>query len=189
MRNGNFFLHCLVQPHNLVLILPMRNGNLDFFKSCLNVKKFLSYLWGMETFSPVFSVNPNISRSYPTYEEWKLGWACQVSWPCYGRFLSYLWGMETILLQPCPQPIQPFLSYLWGMETHFHHHCCYHKFFLVLILPMRNGNFSSNAIPTRDALFLSYLWGMETIFLFLLVLPYILRSYPTYEEWKLWSLI
>ena len=54
-----------------VLILPMRNGNnvLWTFNPQM-VEKFLSYLWGMETFVPTSYYGTNYC-SYPTYEEWK----------------------------------------------------------------------------------------------------------------------
>ena len=104
---------------NTVLILPMRNGN-------LNLRQFF----------------------------WlKL---CIL-------FLSYLWGMETKQGRGFPSPLRAeFLSYLWGMET-WHKGSSYWGRFLVLILPMRNGNTGFN-------LFLLY---YTTV-----------RSYPTYEEWK-----
>ena len=55
MRNGNMVI--LIReatPKSFVLILPMRNGN---FKICYPsfqlVFKFLSYLWGMETYKNI----------------------------------------------------------------------------------------------------------------------------------------
>jgi len=55
-----------------------------------------------------------------------------------------------------------FLSYLWGMETNFD---------IPIIL--------------SDKKFLSYLWGMETSKnLYVQHRHMLLRSYPTYEEWK-----
>ena len=165
MRNGNVICQPSPVPEIMVLILPMRNGN---GKWCVwwNVYyKFLSYLWGMETLRK-WQEDSHLFR-WVLILPMRNGNSTPFLFSLFPfTFLSYLWGMETL-------PIQVYIVL----------HC------QVLILPMRNGNFSSNAIPTRDALFLSYLWGMETIFLFLLVLPYILRSYPTYEEWKLWSLI
>ena len=104
-----------------VLILPMRNGNIDnniILQYC-NYNGFLSYLWGMETILPI--------RNYKTF----------------GGFLSYLWGMETdkrlkkflevitfVLILPMRngngvydddyyRAKRLFLSYLWGMETDY----------------------------------------------------------------------
>ena len=56
---------------------------------------------------------------------------------------------------------------------------------IVLILPMRNGNFCIFYIKFFYRFsFLSYLWGMETWDLFLVHLCVCSSSYPTYEEWK-----
>ena len=57
MRNGNIYFDAYSSAPNSVLILPMRNGNNIIFL-CFN-KSFqsLSYLWGMET---------------PTSKEWKI---------------------------------------------------------------------------------------------------------------------
>ena len=119
------------------------------------------------------------------------------------KFLSYLWGMETQVLTCFYYIIPPFLSYLWGMETLFRF--CQILSFLVLILPMRNGN------PPHIFFLLSYLvlilpmrngnsksivrrWNSFIV----LILPmrngnnirfdnsgfFSSRSYPTYEEWK-----
>jgi len=144
-----------------VLILPMRNGNSYSNVSSFICSMFLSYLWGMET---SLYLSPECASTL---------------------FLSYLWGMET-------QVFSLFLA----------------KILIVLILPMRNGNFfhftssfflifmflsylwgMETAISHTDAkmtlLFLSYLWGMETP-LASVSLSHLPRSYPTYEEWKLW---
>ena len=78
-------------------------------------------------------------------------------------FLSYLWGMETLLLST------PRLLSL-----------------RVLILPMRNGNYSGYFDGKNIFfVFLSYLWGMETLREITLPFLCLLCSYPTYEEWKL----
>ena len=103
-----------------------------------------------------------IVRSYPTYEEWKQ--VCVVDFfRLYYSFLSYLWGMETSILILFKICYKLFLSYLWGMETPillFY----FLSFYIVLILPMRNGN----SWITSD-----------------LAIGGALSSYPTYEEWKL----
>ena len=123
--------------------------------------------------------------SYPTYEEWKpiwrLFWSFFKSW-----FLSYLWGMETLSSSNCPVKMSfRFLSYLWGMETQWNSRIKLKKF-LVLILPMRNGNMRGGIrqkkyqraliLPMRNG---NYFWH-------LMKYPKLLPgSYPTYEEWKL----
>ena len=145
----------------MVLILPMRNGNLKLYT---------------KTFS-------SLDGSYPTYEEWKLLKYLLARRPI-SLFLSYLWGMETdhvhivyndsnkVLILPMRNgnPILsilgiiwllPFLSYLWGMETNY----------ITLLLDM-------------VLRFLSYLWGMETLFHQPDIISFCHSSYPTYEEWK-----
>ena len=122
-----------------VLILPMRNGNYKCIQKdlCIN-QKFLSYLWGMETFPP------HICSEYSCLS-----------------FLSYLWGMETKDLRLRILTIFMFLSYLWGMETF----CCsvigksgsssyptYEEW----------KQFTSERAACVSSLFLSNLWGMET---------------------------
>ena len=105
-------------------------------------------------------IRTQLESSYRTYEEWK---------PCIfdimakcSRFLPYLWGMETQVPSYLPSSYPKFLPYLWGMETLFHHERLdgsgyrsyrtyeewkqtfqvYHlKHFIVLTVPMRNGNF------------------------------------------------
>ena len=81
----------------LVLILPMRNGNLHFQLLVTHFcqAKFLSYLWGMETWDANQRAYVGGHSSYPTYEEWKLLYVRLISHIKF-RFLSYLWGMETL---------------------------------------------------------------------------------------------
>ena len=102
-------------------------------------------------------------------------------------FLSYLWGMETWWRQILHFWVGRFSSYptyeewkhtLWNFINLY--------WIYVLILPMRNGNYPSRINFPRCS--------------FVLILPYEewkhgrdsvfrawkeLRSYPTYEEWKL----
>ena len=70
--------------------------------------------------------------------------------------------METRACQGCLREDTKFLSYLWGMETL---ESLYQPIFraLVLILPMRNGNYSLQKYRCKN------LYSC---------------SYPTYEEWK-----
>ena len=60
-----------------------------------------------------------------------------------------------------PEAHMSFLSYLWGMETDAIHYELARRFE-----------------------FLSYLWGMETWYGVCYVDKLVIRSYPTYEEWK-----
>jgi len=175
---------------NLVLILPMRNGNLltKLFNFPIS-SSFLSYLWGMET-SP--STSP--STSYTSV------------------FLSYLWGMETIsthnsvssgdifvLILPMRNgnsnrttvyniEFLLFLSYLWGMETYLMELIC---ILWTLFLSYLWGMETASILVETDEIvpaFLSYLWGMET-WKSKVLLSRNSSSYPTYEEWKPFSLI
>ena len=199
----NYSTYCIV------LILPMRNGNakteritnfmLWSFLSYLwgmetksmsslvqkTFFEFLSYLWGMETrkyiktssryffvlILPMRNGNKCTSKtvpssnscSYPTYEEWKhqFPWFPFLIPPLFCSYPTYEeWKLSKIFNSL--SIFIRFLSYLWGMET-----------FL--------SNFFAKA---WILLFLSYLWGMETP-KFLPKSHNVLRSYPTYEEWKL----
>ena len=98
--------------------------------------------------------------SYPTYEEWKQD--CNIldiycfdsSYPTYEE-----WKQPKML--SC-FVVYSFLSYLWGMET-FYKKSIDIADYIVLILPMRNGNWrNSQLLEWKD-------WK---------------GSYPTYEEWK-----
>ncbi len=88
MRNGNYQLKRLIKLAEVVLILPMRNGNFS--------NKFEAYL--------------NEDRSYPTYEEWKLG---SIK-PCFSITLVLILPMRNGNNEMLKQAIIPykFLSYL-----------------------------------------------------------------------------
>ena len=124
------------------------------------VRRFLPYLWGMETWLHTSINYTALSRSYRTYEEWKLvdaGYEGQDAM----KFLPYLWGMETWSSFLTCTGWRRFLPYLWGMETLLYIHSLTLKY-LVLTVPMRNGNHR-----------LRRNWNTWTG-----------RSYRTYEEWK-----
>jgi len=128
----------------------------------LSIKRFLPYLWGMETLSVSNILLYRVDRSYRTYEEWKQQMdahnipgagrvltvpmrngnpeASETIQPRSTKFLPYLWGMETWEWQVKNIPVRSFLPYLWGMET------CTR---------------SVGTVRNRFA-FLPYLWGMET---------------------------
>ena len=144
---------------------------------------FLSYLWGMETFVELFLGYYGGHSSYPTYEEWKPKSNSSVV-KLLSRFLSYLWGMETL----CNRNEETFfslafLSYLWGMETQIGWKG-FLKGALVLIKPMRNGNFCSTKYAGTTYLPRSYpcLWGMETLFSLYDIIKISFLSYLW--EWK-----
>ena len=98
-----------------LFILPMRNGNMLGVTIEAVHKRFLSYLWGMETIKFNERFKPQFSF-YPTYEEWKPS-----KYFCSFVSLKLLFilpmrngnKMEIKLLN---EEIN-FLSYLWGMET------------------------------------------------------------------------
>jgi len=188
----------------------MRNGNYFFLISISPpISMFLSYLWGMETSSTKRSII-SWTSSYPTYEEWKQEESIRVT-VGNNEFLSYLWGMET---KQCIRRIQikarQFLSYLWGMETQFLLEkagfvgCSYPTYeewkleysngycFLignVLILPMRNGNKSSLYSKPSNISVLILPMRNGNHWRNSILSEKSNRSYPTYEEWKLWFLI
>jgi len=145
---------------DIVLTVPMRNGNSNRWRNNPNPKK----------------------RSYRTYEEWKLQQMKKQS-KSEKTFLPYLWGMETlartvvsawiatVLTVPMRNGNENitgqnlrrwlssyrtyeewklwyirsnawrlirFLPYLWGMETRILFY--YRLQYRVLTVPMRNGN-------------------------------------------------
>ena len=61
----------LYKVQDMVLILPMRNGNIDnvFTASNISLRSYPTYEEWKHSNS---NSNNNIDRSYPTYEEWKL---------------------------------------------------------------------------------------------------------------------
>ena len=136
MRNGNSTFQTRPKAPSSVLTVPMRNGNEGWDESDWNKKKVLT----------VPMRNGNALK--------------MLLWHFEFQFLPYLWGMET-LVELLRNPLHcGFLPYLWGMETGF---CRLVSFLLESFLP--------------------YLWGMETVPRRLDVRER-LRSYRTYEEWK-----
>ena len=144
MRNGNNVMCASTRRPIWVLTVPMRNGNnLSSHLRTFPTSTFLPYLWGMET------------------EHFCL-WT-----GCYIWFLPYLWGMETKLKSP--QKLNFWLSSYrtyeewkllfrgmlvklikssyrtyeeWKLEFGKGN---YSDLLKVLTVPMRNGNFSSDA--------------------------------------------
>ena len=122
------------------------------------------------------------------------------------QFLPYLWGMETSFF--ASSSASSFGSYRtyeeWKQKKYAHDILVP---FLVLTVPMRNGNDFLICLLPKACWFLPYLWGMETFFfrfsslvLIASFLPYLwgmethtnipstifaTSSYHTYEEWKL----
>jgi len=180
MRNGNLHTWILLGWSMVVLTVPMRNGNrvktactecflkflpylwgmetwLEWWYTCLCFW-FLPYLWGMETIlrNVIFTEE---TRSYRTYEEWKLR--------CKSRMPSPRWVLTVPmrngnLLSPTPRT----------------------SFVIVLTVPMRNGNpvpddpvinIHSSSYRTYEEWKLSSTWYL---------IKSLVRSYRTYEEWK-----
>jgi len=180
MRNGNFFLPVLAEISSCVLTVPMRNGNAMLTLAYSSQVQFLPYLWGMETLPCVcelhvdnvltvpmrngntknFACRSFLSRSYRTYEEWKLAsmapsissiessYRTYEEWkPAHDhKLLLYLAGSYRTYEEWKPtitlinnKSNTGFLPYLWGMET-----------------------FTSASVCSSASRFLPYLWGMET---------------------------
>ena len=102
----------------IVCILPLRDWNppnrcFEF----VGFHPFVSYLWGIETYSPRF---PKLSSE---------------------PFVSYLWGIETAIGRSKAHTWRGFVSYLWGIETHLCWHCKWTQA-LVCVLPLRDWNCS-----------------------------------------------
>ena len=84
----------ITEDSDLVLTVPMRNGNKNTSTQINIIIWFLPYLWGMETRRYKMPVSAKVG-SYRTYEEWKLLTLLWVSHSLLWAFLPYLWGMET----------------------------------------------------------------------------------------------
>jgi len=144
-----------------VLTVPMRNGNevLEVFETKSHLA-FLPYLWGMETWY-CFLIYFWDLGSYRTYEEWKPDEHDSPP-PLSCKFLPYLWGMETFYLLKTK-----LFEYLVltvpmrnGNLSLTHHNKCHYR---VLTVPMRNGNMHLSEASQLQYMFLPYLWGMETL--------------------------
>ena len=159
----------------------MRNWNSAAGIDLPSQRRFLSYLWGIET--PVWWNRwPPFCCFYRTYEELKPTWQIS-SETTQMLFLSYLWGIETSWSPQGNLKAAGFLSYLWGIETQSQlllsrrdqrFYRTYEElkhnlsFFCpggtnVFIVPMRNWNIYSPLPKNRGWTFLSYLWGIETL--------------------------
>ena len=143
----------------------MRKGNIFSALRDFCFVGFLSYLWGMETFTvyTLSLVNTNQVLILPMRNG---------NWGKRGLFMKMLIVLILPMRNGNPQNFSnllynfiPFLSYLWGMETRDGLVCVEEQWRQVLILPMRNGNTCQ-------------LWKACHV---------CFRSYPTYEEWKLLS--
>ena len=77
----------------VVFIVPMRNWNQNPTPGYGASIRFLSYLWGIET------------------------WSVPIGLTGLTPFLSYLWGIETWRCRHERIWPRTFLSYLWGIET------------------------------------------------------------------------
>jgi len=130
--------------------------------SChLALRKFLPYLWGMETCNVWYCCCTLLTGSYRTYEEWK---------------------RKLVVAPGCP--VSPFLPYLWGMETSEYLldnpfvYCSYRTYEEWKRSSSRENSFTANfvlTVPMRN--------GNPTIFG--ICSWYRNSSYRTYEEWKL----
>ena len=75
MRNGNFDYDVPIRYYILVLILPMRNGNsVSIFNFTISMKLVLILPMRNGNVKPDVKTLEliGLSSSYPTYEEWKL---------------------------------------------------------------------------------------------------------------------
>ena len=140
----------------------MRNGNQFSHRQRQGLQfLFLSYLWGMET---------NI---WPSWFE------------TFCMFLSYLWGMETALnisffyLLFCSYPTYEE----WKLNRIIGNNSC--VYILVLILPMRNGNWVKMILKgLRSGIVLILPMRNGNPIFPTSRLKRLISSYPTYEEWK-----
>ena len=127
---------------------------------------FLSYLWGMETLR-IFHVHwISHTCSYPTYEEWKRRIFDQFHIITFSSVLILPMRNGNLAMHS-PSTNVPLVLILPMRNGN----ALLYSFFvfrnIVLILPMRNGNYNCEGFYFR----------MD------------FSSYPTYEEWKLFSIL
>ncbi len=103
-------------------------------------------------------------------------------------FLPYLWGMETASRWVLDWSCIVFLPYLWGMETLR----CTKGFisdYFVLTVPMRNGNLHIRIKDWKKARVLTVPMRNGNTIMGSTYPNASIRSYRTYEEWKLLNLV
>ena len=170
-----------------VLILPMRNGNSSNKSFTWYWYKFLSYLWGMETFITERILANDFLGSYPTYEEWKpskmnaiLAFIKACSYPTYEEWKQSSAGISM------PVVSGSYPTYEEWKPTHIYHlliwyNCSYPTYEEWKHHTYRDSfyKFYTCSYPTYEE------WKLSTYN------PskysYNFRSYPTYEEWKQFS--
>jgi len=165
MRNGNKSPTLLKLHLELVLILPMRNGNFSIcsFRSAKTASSYPTYEEWKQTYRHLYPLL--VFSSYPTYEEWKPQKTVSVSIPQRVLILPMRNGNSTLrLLNVFRKALVLILPMRNGNAQ-----CSFDIAIIsfVLILPMRNGNQSSK-LPLLQRFYCSY---------------------PTYEEWKLSRLL
>ena len=141
MRNGNIdYFNSNEAIIGRVCSLPMRNGNWRYMRGgrTIRSRKFVAYLWGMETLSFLLFAAGIASVCSLPMRNGNLRYGDKGK-AVKDAFVAYLWGMET-KCRKHPRSAQVlFVAYLWGMETN---------------------------IIRRKQLeqleFVAYLWGMET---------------------------
>ena len=146
-----------------VLILPMRNGNLQLFLKAIQThlrsyptyeewKHWISYFItdyvGFVLILPMRNGNfdaiingvKSVISSYPTYEEWKLSPISSKEAPVFSSSYPTYEEWKPFTIDVVANVVSVFLSYLWGMETKRRNWKRCKRYIFVLILPMRNGN-------------------------------------------------
>jgi len=161
MRNGNTAWTTGERSTWTVLTVPMRNGNWKIVERL--------YLRMLVLTVPMRNGNGDDYSSYRRPP----------------KFLPYLWGMETSegvgKLRGSVRSYRTYEEWKPGECPVF-----FSSSLKVLTVPMRNGNPFLGSFFAGDVPFLPYLWGMETPDI--IKLRWLdLRSYRTYEEWKLCS--
>jgi len=110
----------------------MRNGNLKRFR-----RQFKKY-----------------KRSYRTYEEWKLYSSTPINLLALGSYRTYEeWKLGTIP-SSVSSTSRSYRTYEEWKRTNVDE---YFEWWLVLTVPMRNGNFNSSNVSRIELLFLPYL--------------------------------
>jgi len=151
MRNGNLLRAWTSEPNTNVLTVPMRNGNVRVSIDVFTDAIVLTVPMRNGNYEAIGRKDLyEATRSYRTYEEWKL--CTRAQWKMIlSEFLPYLWGMETsqngLLFEAIGSNRSSYRTYEeWKLPT-IYEATSYLSF--VLTVPMRNGNFIMYWSKTR----------------------------------------
>jgi len=145
-----------------VCSVPMRDWNFCCWKGNWSAKKFVAYLWGIETFSP--SKSGNDSNLVFVAYLWGIETALYAIIALWKKlFVAYLWGIETFLLQQCVR-WPPHVCSVPMRDWNYFCSKLFNAIFCVCSVPMRDWNSLIKQVKYSPyPTFVAYLWGIETV--------------------------